>query len=153
MARAAKGERKTLHISLPEKDTVALKWLEAQNNVSASIRLLIIQQAAEAGFEDVFDLIMANPPKRRGRPPQTVTPAWAEEEGDEVVEVEVAPVQPTVAAKPVVSNPVTAAQETETHVEITTDDPLDSLPSLGAMGTRRTGSADRGDALKAMLDA
>lgn len=152
MARAAKGERKTLHISLPEKDTVALKWLEAQNNVSASIRLLIIQQAAEAGFEDVFDLIMANPPKRRGRPPQTVTPAWAEEEVDETVEVEVAPVRPAVAAKPVAPKSVTA-QETETHVEITTDDPLDSLPSLGAMGTRRTGSADRGDALKAMLDA
>lgn len=151
MARAAKGERKTLHISLPEKDTVALKWLEAQNNVSASIRLLIIQQAAEAGFEDVFDLIMANPPKRRGRPPQTATPAWVEEEIDEAVEVESAPARPIATPKPV--SPVIAAQETETHVDITTDDPLDSLPSLGAMGTRRTGGADRGDALKAMLDA
>ncbi len=148
---AAKGTRRNIHITVPAADDAVNAWLNAQDNLSASIRLLIAQQAAEAGIADMFDMIVANPPKRRGRPPAPFVPAWAEE-----VEPETAPVVEAVKVEPKVK-PVEAPKSVpaaETHVEVAgTDDALDALPALGAMGARRGGSADRGDALKAMLDS
>ena len=46
--------RKTIHVSVPVSDTDCMKWLEAQENVSASFRCLIHKCIKEEGFVDTI---------------------------------------------------------------------------------------------------
>lgn len=139
---AAKKDMRHIHLAVPADDERVCAWLSAQRNISASLRLVIAQQAQETGNVDMFDLIIANPPKRRGRP---ASPYVLPEGAEAVSEVA------TPAPKPVA---VAAAAEPSSAPAIHVDparDALDSLPSLSAIGAR---PVDHGAsaALKDMLD-
>lgn len=47
------GKRKVA-ITVPEDDTDVIRWLAAQDNMSASVRILIKQAVAQMGMRDAF---------------------------------------------------------------------------------------------------
>lgn len=72
----AKSEMKRVRVSVPANDAAVLAWLDAQVNVSASVRELIRREVRSSGVGDVFasDVPEEGAPKRKrrqGRPAGT----------------------------------------------------------------------------------
>ena len=72
----AKSEMKRVRVSVPANDAAVLAWLDAQVNVSASVRELIRREVRSSGVGDVFasDVPDEGAPRRKrrqGRPAGT----------------------------------------------------------------------------------
>lgn len=94
--KARKGEPpRRIQISVPSKDKAAWSWLEAQDNISTSLRILMHRDVIKNGYTDVLSRDVQQ--ELRGRPSteKTVTERAVEEVQQTVTEVKKPPkVQP-----------------------------------------------------------
>lgn len=104
----AKSEMKRVRVSVPANDAAVLAWLDAQVNVSASVRELIRREVRSSGVGDVFasDVPEEGAPKRKrrqGRPAGTRNGDYATaaiEPAVQHVPVQQPEPQPQTAAQP-----------------------------------------------------
>ncbi len=102
-----KQKAKQFHFTVPSDDTDVLKWIEEQNKLTISIRLVIKDAIKKYGFGDVFSVPVSNPGVTAGRPQaapvrhETVQPDYSKMQidmGEKPVSNPVRPmVQPTPA--------------------------------------------------------
>jgi hypothetical protein len=67
------AEPRRLRWSVPAADVSVNDWLDVQENISSSLRLLIRESIEREGYIDVVNKPVEQLP-RRGRPPQAETP-------------------------------------------------------------------------------
>ena len=60
-------------ISVPDNDTDVVNWINAQNNLSMSLRHLIKQSVQKDGIGDIFCKPISNPGVSAGRPKGSVS--------------------------------------------------------------------------------
>ncbi|MFJ5725862.1 hypothetical protein [Streptomyces sp. NPDC093149] len=73
------GEPRKLRWTVPSVDTSVIEWLDAQKDISHSLRLLIRESIQRDGYIDVFYKPVDQLP-RRGRPPLEITEQSEDEE-------------------------------------------------------------------------
>ncbi|MFC9755188.1 hypothetical protein [Streptomyces sp. NPDC056921] len=73
------GEPRKLRWTVPAVDTSVIEWLDAQKDISQSLRLLIRESIQRDGYIDVFYKPVDQLP-RRGRPPLESTEQREDEE-------------------------------------------------------------------------
>lgn len=69
MAAARRPEPRRIRFTVPAMDVSSLEWLDAQDDPSVSLRLLIHEAIEREGYVDVMNKPVERQP-RRGRPPQ-----------------------------------------------------------------------------------
>lgn len=85
---------KRYRFSVPNEDESTQRWLDAQQNLSLSLRLIVRKQIEREGYIDVACRPVEQLP-RRGRPPGSVSEADSPELGSESVQE-----QPSQAREP-----------------------------------------------------
>jgi len=127
------GEPRKVRWTVPAADTSVIEWLDQQENISQSLRLLIRESIQRDGYIDVFYKPVDQLP-RRGRPPLE---SIEQREDDEAVRRPAArPVQPQSAVTDQANvNVETAAPAPETQPEPvpapveTAEEPAASAPN------------------------
>ena len=107
--------------TVPNEDTTVIDFINAQSNLSMSLRMLIRRYVEKDGYTDVTCARVEQLPKR-GRPPK----AQAEEYDDEDMMPSV-PVKAKAEAEPDMQASVMAEEELQEEPVAPADDPLASL--------------------------
>ena len=110
---------KLYRFTVPETDTEVIEWLDAQDKVSTSMRLLIKQYVATHGQGDIINtIVLADGPRRRQQvrdiPERTDTVATA-------------PAAPAAQATPI--TPVAPAEPVSPAAPVTPANPVGNGPT------------------------
>ncbi|MEU9167816.1 hypothetical protein AB0D34_08475 [Streptomyces sp. NPDC048420] len=133
------GEPRKIRWTVPAADTSVIEWLDQQENISQSLRLLIRESIQRDGYIDVFYKPVDQLP-RRGRPPlesieqreddeavierrPTARPVQPQPAGADEVEVD-----PEAIAEKTAPAPVAQPEPVPAPVE-TAEEPAASAPS------------------------
>lgn len=132
-------------LSVPESDSSVREWLEAQENPSISLRLVIKDLIEREGIVDVLNRPVTQQP-RRGRPPvsdtgsaaEVAAPRGATQEGTTEGAPSGLATEPQAATQPHVPAPATPAPPTPSGIGGFDDggDPHDEIADL--MASTRT---------------
>jgi hypothetical protein len=129
------GEPRKVRWTVPAADTSVIEWLDQQENISQSLRLLIRESIQRDGYVDVYYKPVEQLP-RRGRPPLESTEQHEDNEATTDRSSAARPVQPQSAvtdqADAVVEKtapaPVAQPEPVPAPVE-TAEEPAASAPS------------------------
>lgn len=91
---AEKGSRRYVKLSIPLADETVINWLNNQESMSDSIRMLIRDDVAKNGYGDLFCREVV-PGAKRGRPTNAELQARAEQESVSVPVAQAPTVAPT----------------------------------------------------------
>ena len=100
------GEPRKVRWTVPAADTSVIEWLDQQDNISQSLRLLIRESIQRDGYIDVYYKPVEQLP-RRGRPPLEST----EQHEDDEVTTDRNPAARPVQPQPVVTDQADAVVE------------------------------------------
>ena len=106
---------KRYRFSVPNEDESTQRWLDAQQNLSLSLRLIVRRQIEREGYIDVACRPVEQLP-RRGRPPGSVSEADSPELGSESVQEQ--PSQAPAAQEP---EPTPAASDPQRRKKVQMD--------------------------------
>lgn len=109
------GEPRKVRWTVPAADTSVIEWLDQQENISQSLRLLIRESIQRDGYTDVYYKPVEQLP-RRGRPPLEST----EQHEDDEATTDRRPVQP----QPVVADQVDTVVETAAPAPVVRPGPV-----------------------------
>ncbi|MEU9267243.1 hypothetical protein AB0E04_17585 [Streptomyces sp. NPDC048251] len=127
------GEPRKVRWTVPAADTSVIEWLDQQENISQSLRLLIRESVQRDGYVDVYYKPVEQLP-RRGRPPLESTEQHEDDEAATDRRPAARPVQPqpvvTDQADAVVEKTAPVAQPEPVPAPIeTAEEPAASAPS------------------------
>lgn len=115
------GEPRKVRWTVPAADTSVIEWLDQQENISQSLRLLIRESIQRDGYIDVFYKPVDQLP-RRGRPPLEITDQSEDDEATTDRQPAARPVQPQ--PQPVVSDQADAVVEKTAPAPVTQPEPV-----------------------------
>ncbi|MFF8902555.1 hypothetical protein ACF082_34375 [Streptomyces lydicus] len=113
------GEPRKVRWTVPAADTSVIEWLDQQENISQSLRLLIRESIQRDGYIDVFYKPVDQLP-RRGRPPLESTEQREDDEATTDRRPDARPVQP----QPVVTDQADAVVERTAPAQVTQPEPV-----------------------------
>ncbi|MET9657829.1 hypothetical protein [Streptomyces sp. NPDC006510] len=122
---------------MPAADTSVIEWLDQQENISQSLRLLIRESIQRDGYIDVFYKPVEQLP-RRGRPPLEMTEQREDDEAMADRRPVAGPVQaqPAVTAEAIVETAAPAPEAQPEPVPASVEEPVAStVPALSAAAT------------------
>ncbi|WP_433855171.1 hypothetical protein [Streptomyces kronopolitis] len=127
------GEPRKVRWTVPAADTSVIEWLDQQENISQSLRLLIRESIQRDGYVDVYYKPVDQLP-RRGRPPLESTEQHEDDEATTDRHPAARPVQPhpvvTDQADAVVEKTAPVAQPEPVPAPVeTAEEPAASAPS------------------------
>lgn len=113
------GEPRKVRWTVPAADTSVIEWLDQQENISQSLRLLIRESVQRDGYVDVYYKPVEQLP-RRGRPPLESTEQHEDDEAATDRRPAARPVQP----QPVVADQADAVVEKTAPAPVAQPEPV-----------------------------
>ncbi|MGW0881312.1 hypothetical protein [Streptomyces sp. NPDC002671] len=115
------GEPRKVRWTVPAADTSVIEWLDQQENISQSLRLLIRESIQRDGYVDVYYKPVEQLP-RRGRPPLESTEQHEDDEATTDRSPAARPVQPQ--PQPVVTDQADAVVEKTAPAPVAQPEPV-----------------------------
>ncbi len=115
------GEPRKIRWTVPAADTSVIEWLDQQENISQSLRLLIRESIQRDGYVDVYYKPVEQLP-RRGRPPLESTGQHEDDEATTDRRPAARPVQPQ--PQPVVTDQADAVVEKTAPAPVAQPEPV-----------------------------
>lgn len=117
------GEPRKVRWTVPAADTSVIEWLDQQENISQSLRLLIRESIQRDGYVDVYYKPVEQLP-RRGRPPLESTEQHEDDEATAERRPAARPVQPQPQPQPVVTDQADAVVEKTAPAAVAQPEPV-----------------------------
>jgi hypothetical protein len=143
------GEPRKVRWTVPAADTSVIEWLDQQENISQSLRLLIRESIQRDGYIDVFYKPVDQLP-RRGRPPLEITDQHEDDEATTDRRPAAGPLQPQ--PQPVVTDQADAVVEKTAPAPVAQPEPVPAPVETAEEPAARAPSAPPAPPKQASID-